>query len=135
MCLSFTFAEPGEHRDLDMSWVTSSIHHGTLLLVCDGSYLPNLTTSRGAAAWILECQSTKHRVTCMHGSPTTTANAYRSELTGVYSALLFISIICDHYKITNGTIPFYCDCKAAIFKSLTSIIRVIQSVKHSDLLP
>ena len=84
--------------------------------------------------WILECQASQQRVTCMLDTSTDTANAYRSELTGIYSALLFVSIICEYYHITNGLLPLHCDCKAALQHSSPLHTTVSNTIKHADLI-
>ena len=118
----------------DLSWLSNALQHGTLLFVCDGSYQPDLTTKRGAASWILEDTLTHSRVVCTLGSTTECANAYRSELTGLYSGLAFLSAVCEFFNVSSGSIIMRCDCKSAIYRSSTTHCKVPTATKHSDIL-
>ena len=68
-------------------WLVQALAKHTAILVCDGSYQPNMTRSRESTAWVIECTDTRKRAIGMCGSPTSIANTYRSELMGLYTAL------------------------------------------------
>ena len=68
-------------------WIRVAIRRGNLLIVCDGSYQPNMDENRGETAWVIHCNDTDIYT---WGSLTTTsqvATAYISELTGLYAIL------------------------------------------------
>ena len=42
----------------DGAWDAVGIRKGTLMMVCDGSFQPNLDENRGAAKWVIHCTDT-----------------------------------------------------------------------------
>ena len=80
-------------------WLAEALTNNSAQLVCDGSYQPNLTTTRGSAAWTIECQRTKKRAMGMTATTTDIANAYRSELTGLYAALALVLAVTQLHHI------------------------------------
>ena len=116
------------------NWLPHSLSQNSLLLVCDGSYQPKLTTSRGAAAWILECQSSKRRIVCVLPSSTSSASPYRSEATGILGGLLFIYSICLTYNVISGSLRVGCDNLALVKKCIHLPFPVSRKLQQGDLL-
>ena len=71
--------------------------------MCDGSYQPKLSTTTGAAAWTIECTATNQRTMSVLPSTTNVANAYRSELVGLYASLALVLAIAKFHNITEGS--------------------------------
>ena len=79
-----------------LDWFVKAFSTGELLLVADGSFKPNQSLQRGAAAWIITTEARIYEVRGALSSTMQTANAYRSELTGLYAVL----------GIFNGKTPY-----------------------------
>jgi hypothetical protein len=67
-------------------------------------------------------------------STTTTANAYRAELTGIYVSLTYVLAICIRHGITSGKIEIGCDNEQGVYLSSIFDDRVSTNMKHSDIL-
>ena len=115
-------------------WLAEALTNNSAQLVCDGSYQPNLTTTRGSAAWTIECQTTKKRAMGMTATTTDTANAYRSELTGLYAALALVLAVSQLHQIKSGSLQAGCDNEQAVFLSSVIDTKVPTSKSHSDVL-
>ena len=118
----------------DGAWIAESIQNNTLLLVCDGSYQPQLDENLGSAGWKLYCEAS-HRWACgALQSPGTIANAYRSELTGLYACLALTLAVCTVHQVTEGALRVCCDNEKALYLSSHKSQRVPPRRKHSDIL-
>jgi hypothetical protein len=86
-----------------------SLIAGMEILAHDGSYKPKVSGRLGAAAWIMECQSTG--ATC-HG-PTSgrshEVNPYRFELQGIHAGLIAVLALCEYTGVQTGSIHIGCD--------------------------
>ena len=72
------------------SWITVETTKGTLIIVCDEAYRPNLDENRGTASLGIHCTDTERKI---WGSLTTiskVSNAYISQFTGLYTILVFL---------------------------------------------
>ena len=96
---------------------TLAIRGGTAILVCDGSYQPKLSTTTGAAAWTIECTATNNRTMSVLPSTTKVANAYRSELIGLYASLALVLAITKIHNITEGSLLAGCDNESGLYLS------------------
>jgi hypothetical protein len=115
--------------------LVQSILVGTAHGCCDGSYMPELSTELGAAAWIVEDPITNQAI---HGTTQTTGeeqvvNAYRSELQGIHSILFMLTAVCTFFHITAGAITIGCDNLAGVDRSNDDWLKVNQTTKHADL--
>ena len=115
-------------------WLAEALHHGSAVLVCDGSYQPKLNKNLGAAAWTIECSSTKKRAIGVLISTTSTANAYRSELIGIYAALALTLAVTELYQVKEGFLLAGCDNEQGLYLSSLLSDRVSPKQKHSDVL-
>ena len=115
-------------------WLADAIRGGTAILVCDGSYQPKLSTSTGAAAWTIECTATNKRTMSVLPSTTRVANAYRSELVGLYASLALVLAITKFHTITEGSLLAGCDNETGLYLSSLINDRVPPKQKHSDVL-
>ena len=115
-------------------WLADAIETNTATLVCDGSYQPHLTTERGSAAWTIECSRTKKRAIGVTATTTKVANAYRSELTGIYAALAIVRAVTILHNVTSGRLDAGCDNEQAVFLSSVLDTKVPTSKSHSDIL-
>jgi hypothetical protein len=126
----------GCHRPQDLDPIVQAIRNGTAHGCCDGSYMPDLSTELGAAAWKVEdpasCQS-------MWGTTQTSGaerdvNSYRSELQGIYALLLAVTATCIFCNITEGEITIGCDNLAGVHRSHADWLKLNQNTKHADLI-
>ena len=118
----------------DGLWLAEALYHGSAVLVCDGSYQPKLNKNLGAAAWTIECSSTKKRALGVLISTTSTANAYRSELIGIYAALALTLAVTELYQLKEGFLLAGCDNEQGLYLSSLLTDRVSPKQKHSDVL-
>ena len=100
-----------ESDHVDMAW---ALEHGNFMAVTDGLYFPGRDKTRGAAAWVLECQQYGARIECVLRSPGNIANTYRSELSSMYALLAYINALVVVYKVQSGWATIGCDNKAAL---------------------
>ena len=140
-CLQDIFTEWGEtwvwkyfKIEDEGLWLDKALREGTAILICDGSYQPKLSTTSGAAAWTIECTQTKQRIISVLPSTTIEANAYRSELIGLYASLAFVLAITDLYNIKEGSLLAGCDNETGLYLSSLINDRVSPKQKHSDVL-
>jgi hypothetical protein len=99
---------PLEHSSFpdDPNPLIQAIQSGRAHGVCDGSYMPKLSTALGAASWIVEdpdsgqamqgevqMSGTNHEV-----------DSYRSELQGQHAMLLGLLAFCTFHNITEGAV-------------------------------
>ena len=93
--------------------IAQAIKDGNLRMVSDGSYLE--THRNGTAAWILEApngSSTSGRM-IIPGAEAV-QGSYRSELGGLYGALLHTYFISQRCNITTGNVTLGCDGLGAV---------------------
>ena len=121
------------YEDSD-TWLSTALRNGTAVLICDGSYQPQLSETLGGAAWIIECMSTGRQIRGVLPSTTRTANAYRSELVGLYGSLAFILAVCTVANIDSGSLKVGCDNEKALFLTSKKSQHVPQTKKHADIL-
>ena len=67
-------------------------------------------------------------------STTTTSNAYRAELTGIYVSMTYALAVCIKHILTSGKIVIGCDNEQGVYLSSILIDRVPTTMKHSDIL-
>ena len=89
-------------EDANHEEMARALEHGNITAVTDGSYFPERDKNRGAAAWVLECQESGARIDCVIRSPGMIANAYRSELSGMYAIIAYINALVVVYKVQSG---------------------------------
>jgi hypothetical protein len=84
-----------------------AISNGTAHRCCDGSYMKELSTELGAAAWKVEDLASRQ---AMWGTAQTLGsedevNPYRSKLQRIYhTILLAMDAVCNFCHITDGAI-------------------------------
>ena len=98
-----TFDEDGE-------WITRAIEQGTLLIVHDGSYMPQIDKSLCSAGIVLLCSQTGRMGTmqCCEKTNSLTASNYRGELIGALIASHILTIAGEHLS-SNKAVQLYCD--------------------------
>ena len=71
-------------------WLADALWNETAILVCDGSYQPNLNPNIGSTAWMIKCTSTGTKTMGVLPFTPTETNVYISELTGLYPSLALV---------------------------------------------
>jgi hypothetical protein len=96
--------------DEDGEWIVRAIKRGTLLIVHDGSYMPQIDKSICSAGIVLLCTQTGRMGTmqCCEKTNSTTASNYRGELLGALLASHILTIASEQH-ISNRTVKLYCD--------------------------
>jgi len=117
-CFTSISIPPDDGFQLAQSIRNNSATVNALRAVTDGSFKDNF----GTAAWILECANTSQQ---MSGSVVAPGSAhdhssYRSELSGVYAALLVTNRLCLYFNISEGSILLGCDSKSALAMAFTA---------------
>ena len=67
-------------------------------------------------------------------SPTNIANAYRSELTGIYASLAMVLTVTTLHKVASSRLLVGCDNEKGLYLSSLINDRVSPKQKHSDIL-
>jgi len=91
----------------DGSHIAQAIIDGTCIPVSDGSYKDN----RGTAFWIMEGSDSEFRLQSPLNIPGhhSDQTAYRSELGGLCAIVTMVSVLCQHYSITKGSVEIACN--------------------------
>ena len=139
--LSYIFSSWGEtwiwkHLSIENNgeWLAYALYHGTAILVCDRSFQSRLTTTKGTAAWVIKCTDTGNKAIGTALTPTEVANAYRSELLGLYAALAAVLAVTTLHKVTTGSLSVGCDNEKALYLSSLLNLKVPAKLQHSDIL-
>jgi hypothetical protein len=84
----------------------------TLKAVSDGSF----KNCYGTAAWVLSCPLSPQQITGQVVVPGAAHDhsSYRSELAGVYAALLVVSRLCRFFDVSSGGVLLGCNSKSAL---------------------
>ena len=101
----------------DGRYIATAIHNGEAIAVSDGSY----KDGKAAAACIIEgAENQKHRITATSTSPgeDNIQDAYRAELTGIYTIVTLVEGICEYHCINRGSITIACDGIEALKKAM-----------------
>ena len=117
--------------------VAQGIQDGTAIGASDGSYMPKRSKAHGAAAWVMQAavDSPLHcHGQCYTSGRPCEVNAYRSELQSIHAILLALTVICQVFQITSGSITLACDNEQAVRYTNEKHLEVPSSVHHADLL-
>eukprot|EP00978_Attheya_sp_CCMP212_P041092 scaffold231324_cov55-Attheya_sp.AAC.1 len=114
--------------------LATAIQEGTAVVVCDGSYMPKADKKRGSTCLIIECQLTKAKLVLFCQSPGTYANAYRSEMMGLYAGMCITHAFCLAYNLEAGAMSISCDNDGALWRTAMDVPKVNYKQKSSDLL-
>ena len=98
-------------------WLAQALAKNTAVLVCNCSYQPNMIRSRGSTASIIECTATGKRAIGMCDSLNSLANAYRSELMGIYADLATALAVTTLHNIASSSLNVGCDNEGALYLS------------------
>lgn len=110
---AWVFRQAQIHPQSEMMGLALS--QGTCRAVSDGSF----RETQGAASWIICDSQDTEFVTGAVRSPGLPSDqtALRSELTGIYAAVLTIHHACRYFQLASGTVELGCDSQAALFLS------------------
>jgi hypothetical protein len=114
------------HLDMedDGQIIALAIQQGEAIAISDGSF----QDIYGTAAWVVEGTDSNGRALGAVVVPGSAKDqsAYRSELAGLYSILVFVKQLCEFYQISSGSIELGCDGQSALDKAFNyvSLIRV-----------
>jgi hypothetical protein len=120
----------------DMESLVQAIRNGTAHGCCDGSYMPELSSELGAAAWKVEDPDSGQAMwgTTQTSGTALDVNAYRSELQGIHTILMAVTAVCLFFHITEGEITIGCDNLAGVNRSNADWLKIDQTTKHADLI-
>ena len=127
---------PWKHiqMDGDATWLVNAIVNNNAKLICDGSFQPRRSTSRGGAAWAIVCTVTNNKVIGYLPTTSSDANSYRAELFGIYAGLGYTLATTQLHQITQGSIQVYCDNELAVKQSQLTNVRLRQTTQQADVL-
>jgi hypothetical protein len=126
-------------EDCNWDWapeLVQAIILGTAFGVSDGSYMPDRSKEHGTAAWIMQTEVESRKQCwgqCATSGTTREVNAYRSELHGLHTMLLALTVICRVYKLTAGCITLACDNETSVYHTDDGRLDVPPSIHHADL--
>ena len=94
--------------------IAAAIQAKTAIAVSDGSFEPFLQT--GAAATTIQGPTAVLTIAaqCVSPGEKDDQSAYRSELIGLYQTIVLVHLVCDHYKVTEGSLELACDGLSAL---------------------
>jgi hypothetical protein len=120
----------------DLDSFANALREGTVVGCCNGSYMPALSTSLGAAAWKLEDYSRGHSIqgATQTPGPESVVNAHRSELQGIYTILLGAYAVCLVCHVHEGAMTVGCDSLNCIRLAQGDWLKVNQNTPHADLI-
>jgi hypothetical protein len=100
----------GSTFDEDGEWIVGAIRLGTLLIVHDGSYMPQMDKSICSAGIVLLCTQTglMGTIKCCEKTNPRTASNYRGELIGAVIASYILTLASEHSS-SNRAVQMYCD--------------------------
>jgi hypothetical protein len=93
-------------------WMVEAYRRGSLIIVHDGSYMPEQDDKRCSAAVIFLCRVTGKFASATYCELTDnrTASNYRGELIGAFMATPLLHALCRHTcQQTGATCRIYCD--------------------------
>jgi hypothetical protein len=95
------------------------IRNGSAIAVSNGSYKDNF----GMAACIMQSHDGFERIIGKTIAPggASCHSPYRSELTGIYTVLMFASKLCSYYDVMQGSIEIPCDGLSALNRSFSYV--------------
>lgn len=114
-------------------WLPHAIAEGTVILACDGSYQPKMSTLHGTAAWIILCTRAGQKAIVVTPPPTETVNAYRSEIMVLYVALSTILTVTKLHHITQVYLKIRCDNEKGVYLASLTSLQVPLKFKHLDI--
>ena len=96
--------------DEDGEWIVRAIEKGTLCIVHDGSYMPQIDKSICSAGIVLLCTQTGRMGTikCCEKTNPMTASNYRGELIGAVIASHILTIASEH-SFSDRAVQLFCD--------------------------
>ena len=100
---------------MDITAVAKAIQDGTAISIADGSF----KNEHGTASWIIVGEDDSGQVCdqCVTPGYPSDQSAYRSELAGIYGAMVAVKMICGFHQIEQGTITLACDNQGALNKA------------------
>lgn len=118
----------------NMGQLKHSIEQGNITVVSDGSFYQQ--HQLGAAAWIIECNSTKLRVTgcCICPGNPMDQCSYRSELIGILGYIQHVNLLCHTYNIQQGIVHSGCDGKGAVMTCNITFDIIKTNRPHFDII-
>jgi len=111
--------------------LVEAIKDGLAMAISDGSY----KSCYGTAAWTIGDPDTASMLSAKVICPGTEDDhdAYRSELSGLYSIMMIIEKFCDFHEIKEGSIAIGCDGKSALETAFDSGTKLFRDVPSFDL--
>jgi hypothetical protein len=109
-----------QHTSRDMPFVelATAIQNGTAIAISDGSHKNNW----GAEAWrLLSSNADKRHWRGLHVTPVRKGDhsAFRSELGGIYTMLVTITLVCEFLDIDQRSVEIGSDCESALYYIFT----------------
>ena len=132
-----SFRRKDLHCDFESSveWFLSSLSHGSLVWVTDGSHSPTSSPNICGAGWIVKDVTTDRRWACSFYEVSESANSYRTELLGLLSIHMFVLALSKYFELlSQSTVKLCCDNKGALRTSSRKLIRIRPTSKCADIL-
>jgi hypothetical protein len=94
--------------DVDFQELVKWLESGDAITVSDKSYKEDMGTS---SWWILSKRNEKNIIAGANFVPGRAhyQSSYRSELAGMFSIIVFISLVVEFYKLDQGRLEIACD--------------------------
>jgi hypothetical protein len=112
--------------------IATALQHGEVIAVSDGSFQDTF----GLSAWVVEGANELSRATGAVVVPGAAKDqsAYRSELAGIFSIMIFIKKLCEFYNISSGAIELGCDGQSTLDKAFNYVALIHLEEPNHDIL-
>ena len=93
----------------NLYWLNAALLAGTAILVSDGSYNRQWSSSLASAGWKMPCTARGRSVSGSFTFRGKSSNAYRAEVLGLYALHAFLLAVCTIYELTEPIATICCD--------------------------
>jgi hypothetical protein len=120
--------------DGDGSWILEGMIHGSLIIIHDGSYMKEISTSISSAATMIYCTLAKKRCKCTWVEKSDSAGSYRGEILGGIMAQIILKAAATGYKGNIPLVKVDCDNNGVVSHGNTPNTPLSTNQTQADLL-
>ncbi len=126
------------HSPSDSDRLERAIRNASAISMSDGSYMPRRYSALATSAWIIADSEASHPSlfsgVCMVPGPSSSINAYRAELYGIYAILVALNHFCSQRQIFSGGLTIGCDNQGALSQAQHFHEHVPCASAHADII-
>jgi hypothetical protein len=118
----------------DMSWMTTALNNGTIIMAADGSYNKNKSTLISGAGWIIRCLKTGKSIQGSAYEKSTCAGSYRGEMLGLLALYATTAMAHTFFNLHKTSGVIIGDNQGALSQAHRKHKRVTPSKKQTDII-